>query len=158
MILNTCRLALFVLLVVQGSGCGGQSNDHWLQSRPKTLKAEGVVLLQNAPLSGATVIFTPTQKGSKGSVGITDQNGRFNLTTFSSGDGAISGEYVVSVTKINTDAQQVSDSAPISDAGSSQVKPVASSIPEQYSDPAKSGLKATITQDGPNDFKFELSK
>lgn len=77
-----------LILVLGGSGCGGQA---------KLVKVSGVVTLDGAPLPGAAVVFSSI-KGGRDANGMTDDEGRFELTTFKSKDGALPGEYKVVVT------------------------------------------------------------
>src|SRR5262245_12374499 len=62
----------------------------------KTVKVEGVVTLDGKPLPAATVTFVPDGNGRAAS-GRTDQDGIFRLTTFRTDDGAVPGEYKVTV-------------------------------------------------------------
>ena len=69
-----------------------------------TTPVSGVVTCQGKPVANATVNFTPQPQegraeGRRGRValGITDQEGRFTLTTFENNDGAIVGKHTVSV-------------------------------------------------------------
>jgi hypothetical protein len=68
-------------------GCG---------SKPMGIK--GKVTLDGAPLSGASVEFVP-EDGGHSAVGTTDSDGKFSLTTYKPGDGALRGEYRVVVKK-----------------------------------------------------------
>lgn len=68
------------------TGCGGG------EFAPST----GVVNVDGAPASGATVIFHPAS-GADRATGRTDESGRFSLMTVTPGDGARPGEYVVTV-------------------------------------------------------------
>jgi len=73
--------------LLAGTGCG---------SKPMGIK--GKVTLDGAPLSGASVEFVP-EDGGHSAVGITDNEGKFSLTTYKPGDGALRGEYRVVVKK-----------------------------------------------------------
>jgi len=87
-------LALVLLaLGVAAAGCGGN---------PKTVAQEGSLQWADdgKPIVGATVKFVPTASGGGVAAGYTDKDGHFFLTTFSSGDGAMPGEYNVVITKI----------------------------------------------------------
>jgi len=82
--------ALAVILGVAGNGCG---------SSKKTVRVDGTVTWDGAPVAGATVTFVPTGEGGKEAIGLTDNSGNFELTTFNSNDGAMPGEYAIIVTK-----------------------------------------------------------
>lgn len=58
--------------------------------------ATGVVNVDGAPASGATVIFHPAS-GEDRATGRTDESGRYTLMTQSPGDGARPGDYAVTV-------------------------------------------------------------
>jgi hypothetical protein len=60
----------------------------------------GTVLLDGRPLARATVAFVPEEDGRRPAAGVSDENGRFELTTFTEGDGALPGGYRVIVTKV----------------------------------------------------------
>jgi hypothetical protein len=75
-------------------GCG--------DSAPPTYKVTGVVTLDDKPVEGATVTFTPAGGGQdqKTAVGTSMAGGKYELTTFSGGDGALAGPYKVTVSKL----------------------------------------------------------
>jgi len=50
----------------------------------------------HVPVAGAAVAFSPLAGGRR-ATGVTDAEGRFRLTTFRPGDGAVLGEHVASV-------------------------------------------------------------
>src|SRR5437763_7975974 len=68
-------------------------------SRNGLLEVEGTVLLDNQPVPDATVLFIPEGGSGQPAQGVTDENGRFQLTTFKDKDGALPGAYKVTVTK-----------------------------------------------------------
>lgn len=61
--------------------------------------ASGVVLIDGRPFSAGKVMFTPTAKngieGGKAAFGVLDEQGRFELSTYRQGDGAVVGEHWV---------------------------------------------------------------
>src|SRR5262249_6170903 len=80
-------MALFLSpMLLVSAGCGNANLS----------KVEGVVTLDGAPLSGATVSFMPVGDGRAAS-GLTDGDGYFRLTTFRTDDGALAGNYKVIV-------------------------------------------------------------
>lgn len=87
-------LHLCVLLaVLTFVGCG--------DSNPTTYKVTGVVTLDGKIVDGAMVTFTPSGgQDSKPAVGTSGADGKYNLTTFTGGDGALPGAYKVTVSKI----------------------------------------------------------
>jgi hypothetical protein len=87
---STCFIVAF-------SGCGG-SNEY------ETTPVSGVVTCQGKPVSNAFVNFTPlpdanraTGQRGRPALGLTDSEGRFTLTTYNDGDGAIVGKHTVTV-------------------------------------------------------------
>ena len=60
------------------------------------LPVKGVLTLDGQPLVGATVTFSPLEKGLPAS-GVTNDRGEFQLTTRTPNDGAIAGEHRISV-------------------------------------------------------------
>jgi len=135
-------------LVLGVSGCKPGVN------RPATAPVSGTVTLGGAPIAGATVSFQAVD-GSRSSVAITDASGRYELTTFVRGDGAVPGDYKVAVSKVT---QDVVESAP--GKNEPPVGPIPepkNELPAKYADAAKSGLKATVTS-GSNAANFDLTR
>ena len=140
----SCGLILICELVLL-SGCSGGSDN------PQTVNVKGVVLYNGQPVEGADVIFTPT--AGRPASGRTNAQGEFTLKTFEEGDGALPGEHVVTVGKVESAARTGGD--PGRDPPSTA--PVAKALlPAKYNDSRQSDLKASVTVAGPNDFKFEL--
>jgi hypothetical protein len=81
------------LLTACVAGCGGESGP--LPVHP----VSGQVTFNGKPLAGAQVVFVPThpEKVSVRPTGRTDQDGRFELTSFVARDGAPEGTYAVIV-------------------------------------------------------------
>ena len=86
-----------VLLSVTTCGCSNSTEY-------ETTLVSGVVTCQGKPVPNATVNFTPVpdenrSAGQRGRValGLTDKDGRFTLTTYQDGDGAIVGKHIVTV-------------------------------------------------------------
>ena len=152
-------------LVTCAAGCGGPAGV------PGVVKVSGTVTLDGTPVEGATVTFQP-EGDARAASGRTDANGVFQLTTLNSGDGALPGNYKVSISKMeDTDpahqvtaeefAQMVSGGKPppMGPARSGQkTKNVGMKyhVPQKYMDASKSGLTATVAASGKNDFPFDL--
>ncbi len=97
MLSNRGRLSLVACcLLVSGffAGCssGPLENPNW----PKRVKATGSVHYQDKPVEGAVVTFV-SNDGKSTATGQTDANGKFRLTTYVEGDGAVPGSHVVTV-------------------------------------------------------------
>jgi hypothetical protein len=147
-------------------GCGGAPQI------PGLVQVSGTVNFKGQPVEGATVNFRP-ESGTRAASGRTDANGVFQLTTLNPGDGALPGNYKVSVSKIeDTDpdhqvtaedfAKMVSGGgkAPAGPTRPGQkVKSVGLEyhVPQKYMDADKSGLTATVNASGKNDIPIELN-
>lgn len=139
------------------AGCGG--SDH-----PKTVPVIGTVTYQGKPVEAAEVTFF-SDRVPRAAIGTTDSQGKFRLSTFDNNDGAIPGEYVVTITKKKaTDTGGAYDPA---NPGASYGKAMtgaavganptaADELPAKYGSRGTSGLTKSVTDGGPNDFPFEL--
>ena len=87
------RLSLFAAIIsifaVSLPGCG--------PSYPETIPVSGTVTLDGQTIAGAAVVFTPEE--GRQATGTTDSSGRFELSTFRLGDGALPGPHRVTVSK-----------------------------------------------------------
>ncbi|MFG0290663.1 MAG: carboxypeptidase-like regulatory domain-containing protein [Rhodopirellula sp. JB044] len=133
------------------SGCSGGS-DRWKDARPPLVDASGVATFNGTPLEDAVVTFRPVE-GNYAAFGRTEANGEFYLTTFDDGDGAVAGEYNVTVTKLDIELQENPDNPQV-------LPPIyhseQSMIPATYGIVDESGLTATISSDGNDDLLIEL--
>lgn len=130
------------LILVAVGGCGGVADSN----RPKTVPVQGTITLKGQPLADASVTFM-LASNSGSAVGRTDAAGRYSLTTFEQGDGAIPGEYGVQVVKYEEPPREVKDG---------ETPPLKSLIPDKYTAVASSGLKATVADGADNTFDFDL--
>jgi len=80
-------LSVGLLLVFTTIGCG--------PTGPAIAEVEGQVLMNGQPLPGATVTFEPP--GARPSVGVTDEQGRYQLLYSTATEGALVGEHVVRI-------------------------------------------------------------
>jgi hypothetical protein len=108
----------------------------------------GAVTFEGTPTPGAEVVFTPLNKsgkrGASAARGRVEADGGFRLTSFKAFDGAEPGEYRVTVTwRGPADAEG---------------KFGPNRLPARYADRERSGLSATVTAGGPNEFQFALTK
>lgn len=125
-------------------GCSRHHEDEWSRRWPPRYACSGTVLFDGAPLPGAVVTFF-IEREDRGNepftaVGMTDSEGRFALKTFRPNDGAVSGEHAVMIEK-----REMNDGA------------LTSHLPMKYARKETSGLVATVTEKGPNSFRFEIS-
>jgi hypothetical protein len=106
---------------------------------------------------GALVVFHPRDPGLENSakpVATTDGAGKFVLTTFSQGDGAVPGDYGVTIVwnKATTGGGKLS----LSDEGGGASGP--DQLKNRYGDPREPKLFATVKADADNSLKFEVAK
>jgi hypothetical protein len=157
-----CSGALATAVVLAVAGCG---------SKGSPVKVEGVVTLDGKPMAGATVNFSPADDHGNPAFGLTDSAGAFRLTTFRSEDGALPGDYKVTVRKDDLVDDSVVPGVHVGDdpakwspaikakmakkqvemgiavyKGLHKHKP--GGIPAVYSDPAKTPLREKVPPDG----------
>lgn len=139
---NTITFALAVAGVCSTClGCG--------YSGPKLVKVNGRILLKGQPLACGVVTFQPLENGQvatrRPSIGVIGADGHYRVSTFAPFDGAMPGDYLVSVdgSLQNGDGRP----APIDAVDAPpQINPVAA-VPQKYLSPQTSGLKATVPAD-----------
>jgi hypothetical protein len=133
-VLTRCWAALALVVIVAGlSGCG--------DSRVPTYPAGGRVRFPDGSLlQGGNIEFAPKDGAMKTSArAVIEQDGTFRLSTFGNGDGAMAGDYRVSLIPARRRGDQGANSRSFDGA---------------YQDPNKSGLEATVAPDSPNEFEF----
>jgi hypothetical protein len=144
------------LLALMGCGSGGGAS-----GGPPRYPVSGLVTFNGQPLAGADIVFK-MKDGSLSSFGRTDDKGHYELTTRSSNDGAPEGDYLVSISKTDTAAQDASK-MPLQDdknynpyigknAPPTVPKPV---VPSKFGDTATSGLTARVGKEK-NELNFNL--
>lgn len=134
-------------------GCSGAKG-------PATAKVSGVVKYNGAPVDGATVIFSPIA-GGRPATGITDAQGHYDLSTFGDKDGAVPGEFKVTVQKTKTEGETPTNLT-YEQINEMQVRgeqvpgPVTKNLlPEKYLSPISTDLNASV-KSGTNDVPLEL--
>jgi hypothetical protein len=86
---------LGVLLLALVAGCNSKGG--------KLIKASGILAWEDGtPIENASITFVPEDKKGESASAKTDKDGKFELTTKSTGDGAHAGAYKVTVTKSDT--------------------------------------------------------
>lgn len=133
------------------SGCGGPKT-------PATASVTGTVTYKGSPVDSATVVFARPD-GGRPATGITDSRGRFKLSTFGSEDGAVPGDYKVTVTKTAIDdkagALTYEQLSELQSKGQAPPSDTKNALPQRYASAATTDLAFSVTASG-NDFTIEL--
>lgn len=116
-----------------------------------TAKAGGTVSYRGQPLAEVVVTFTPEQ--GRPAVGTTDAAGRFILSTYRRGDGAVPGRHQVTVNLWFREPPPMLG-GPDKPTENPSLKSLP--YPSKYSSPASSDLIAEVRLRGTNDFVLEL--
>jgi len=117
---------LVILVTVSTASC--------TRARKPVVPVRGKVLFQGKPAAGASINFHPADKDAPNPAypgAEVEADGSFQLTTYTTGDGAPVGKYVVTVVWLKENKVK----------GRGQ-----SLLPGRYSNPATSGLEATVTE------------
>lgn len=147
------RTACCAFLLTAIAGCGG-GTDH-----PPTVPATGTVTLNGKPVAGATIAFTGA---SHTALAISGDDGRFELTTFTDGDGAVEGDYRVTVVKMisggsGAAGDQSMEAAAAASEKQQEAANAQSALASRYGDPLTSGLQFTVKKGEENDFALQLN-
>jgi hypothetical protein len=116
-------LTTTAIVCIGAAGCG--------DGRPRRAPVSGQVLIDGKPLTYGFVQLLP--KGARPAVGEIGEDGRFTLSTFEDGDGAVLGTHAVRIQA----GEQISSNRMHWHA------------PKKWNNPHESGLRTTI--DGPTD-------
>lgn len=113
---------------------------------PQMARVTGKVTYEGKPVPKGTITFVATAPDGRNAVGTLDANGTYRLQTEQPGDGALLGDYKVT---ISAHDEPVLDYIP--------AKPVAPKLlaPAKYESPTSSDLKATVRA-GSNSIDFDL--
>ncbi len=152
-------VGLLVLSLAACTGCGEGS------SNPKTYPVTGTVTKGGNAVSGANVVFVSLEQGGSPAVGITNSEGKYSLTTFSSGDGALPGQYAIKVSQYpegTAPSTSESDRFMTLEEQNAKYDPDAKAaaapknqLPEKFANEVTSGLKHTVTT-SPSTFDIEI--
>jgi hypothetical protein len=149
--------ALAGMTLVSILGCGDDSG------LGKRYPVSGMVTLKGEPLEKGRIDFQPVDPGSGRPATGTIQAGRYSLTTLVPGDGALPGQYRVTVSAKEVDNTQVVDTITKKGGGGRQheiAKATQSGkalVPAKYSLADTSGLEATVGEKS-NTFDFDLKE
>lgn len=147
-------VGLIATAAFAAGGCSFRREDKWTRMRPPTFAAGGIVLVDGKPVEGVKVQFErpPGDEGRpRVAFGYTDSRGRFRLTTFRDGDGAVAGEQAVLFERITVETLPKPPGAEL--APTREI----SHLPERYRSAKTSGLTATVTAGGRNEFSFSIT-
>lgn len=163
---KTTTALLFSLSLALLVGCGSDSG------LPKTYKVSGTVKQGGKPVDGALVTFLPSVQGAKPAIGSTNANGEFKLSTFGPSDGAVAGDYKITITKFSAPpanapqapqpgviaSGEISDSyaPPASSDGKGAANANKNLLPAKFASDSTSGLIATVAENDSNKFDFDL--
>jgi hypothetical protein len=133
-VLHSLRIVLVCAALFLVAGC----------NQSPTVPVTGVVMFNGKPAADADVMFNP--KTGRIATGVTDANGRFALATFAPNDGALPGDYVVTLCEYYPP-----DKPPKMSSG-----PLPSRFPTKYGNPSTSPITAHIERGQKNEFQFEV--
>jgi hypothetical protein len=166
--MDTVRWTVVAAGIWLFTGCSAEMDG---ERRPTAL-VTGRVTYRGQPVTDALITFVSRGADPVPAYDLTDMEGRFSLTTYEEGDGAVLGEHGVAISKTtagdpdgaeplppgsgNMDEEDFDSYIPTNDDVS--IAPVVRHLlPNKYTDPETSGLVATIEADGENNFTFDLS-
>jgi hypothetical protein len=153
------RSAAAVSLVIF-LGCG--SSD-----APKLAPVTGSVAFNGQPVAGATVSFIPENANGRMATGVTDKDGKFQLSTNAINDGAVIGEHKILVVKSESGGgpATVEKWDPKVDISKKYVEmkdanklagDIKMSLPVKYASVDSTPLKENVKADGQNNFVLQL--
>jgi hypothetical protein len=130
-----------MLPVVLLLGCG--------PARPRTVVVSGTVTYKKEPVKGATILLAPKTHGSP-ALATTDLDGKYRLRTFANGDGAVPGDYVVSMSAYVRVPAATGSGQPAAPPKTKWL------IPKKYGSSRTSGLTVTVVPTQ-QELNFDLS-
>lgn len=133
----TCLLTC-MLFSTSFQGCGQVDRG----SLPEVYPVSGIVTMDGKAVANATLSFQLIE-GSRSAIAQTDERGRYQLTTFHSDDGAIPGEYQITVMQFSTQPVDYPVRQSEDDRNYVDYVPV-NMLPEKFSDARRSGLTAVV--------------
>ena len=144
------RLSVFVgVCGLMLAGCAGRPADY-----PETAPVRGVVTLDGKPLTGASVNFVPA--AGRSSAGMTDDDGRYELSYTGRIKGAMLGSHRVMLSKrVPDSAYEMSPQEKEMLANGDYFLPLVEMLPERYRG-SESELSAEV-ESGRNVIDFKLT-
>ena len=116
------RFAFVILACGLLAGCG--------DSNPAVYPVTGTVSFNGEPLSTGTIVFIPKSGGAsaQGQIG---SGGKYTLTTFTDGDGALPGTHTVMVSAMKDNGPEAPATALVPDKFSSENSGLTGEVKEQ---------------------------
>ena len=115
---------------------------------PKTVPAEGVVMLDGVLVSDATVLLI-ADTGNLNASAVSDKNGKFLLKAFDEKSGAVPGSYKVQISKTIAE--------PATEKNGETAVNLKYGLPIKYSLYTTSGLTYKLGEEGDKNIKFDLT-
>jgi hypothetical protein len=163
--MRAMTICLIGLSAVCIAGCGGGGAG-------KPVKVEGKVTIDGVPITGATVKFLPEGDEGQPAQAITGDDGSFKLTTRNTGDGAVPGKYICTVTKAKTGSaasgmsdtkgddylKHMKDMSKNREKRTSVASTASGEVHANYADPKKSTLRFEVPSGGLSGLQIPLNK
>lgn len=129
-------------------------------ARPKLVPVSGTIKFKGAPLANATITFIPEGSAPRNPFGTTDAEGKFQLTSYDTNDGAVAGDYLVVIVAKASDGKKqeertASDMIALGPGGGLKME---DNIPAKYSDRKTTDLKRSVVAGDTNVFNFDLAE
>jgi hypothetical protein len=142
------RLSVVIWILLL-AGCGGPS-------RPETVPISGRVTYGGQPVVSGQIVFYPEPIGSgRQAIGAIGPDGRYTLTTFDSGDGAVLGRHRVTIKSVRVSAGPPSAQEAAEQMRQGRDLGVEWLVPKKYSRPNTTPLTAEVKR-GKNTIDFDL--
>jgi len=145
------------LVIVSIVGCGDDTG------LGKRYPVYGKVTYNGKPIEKGQITFAPTKtEGTTRAANGVIENGNYTLTTAANGDGALPGDYQVTIISKEVDDSKVAETIAQKGGGGRQMdvakanKAAQNLIPAKYQLADTSKLKATVKEES-NKFDFELT-
>lgn len=160
-VLGLNLVCLYCVTALLSAGCGKGADN-----RPARVPVTVTVTYRGAAVEGAVVTLHPAAQDGKPAFGRTDAQGRAVLSTFGDRDGAMPGDYAITVVKTEdgSNAAETPPSEigamPANSPGGAPPPPPSGPrhlLPAKYADVNTSGLRQTIQATGDNNFTLELT-
>lgn len=153
--MGAASIGLFLLV---GCGPGGKA-------RPAVYPVSGKVTFKGQPVADAEITYQ-NPDSPRVAYGHTDAEGEYQLSTFGTNDGAVEGEHVVTIAKVqkNASAPAMDASQPGEDydkmmtAAAEGTMEIEHQLPAKYANPETSGLKRKVIPGDVNTFDFDLTE